>query len=238
MNTQQQTYTETYLLKPKWSRFLHRMHTLGTIRQKYHNNIVSVTSEGEYPRLITTPNEDKSIAINGNHQWSFENWHKVTVRVAAEYQQADFLFATDKGEIFHEISLTAKSQWGCFECMLKIFENESSEFQQEEISQESISTFTKINNSINLVAKAVNREIIRGKKVICSIPLAGSSILKDMEFKSLMTQFGTAALKTNHAQLTLNAQAVAHHEIDQESNKFLTTLFNADSIPLLKIQSV
>jgi len=59
----------TYILKPTWSRLLHRMHTLGTIRHQYHNALASVTSEGEYPRLIATPNEDKSTAINGNHQW-------------------------------------------------------------------------------------------------------------------------------------------------------------------------
>lgn len=230
----------THVLKPTWSRLLHRMHTLGTIRHQYHNTLASVSSEGEYPRLIATPKEDKSTAINGNHQWTFENWKQVTVRVAAEYQRADFLFTSNDEELFHEINLTAKSQWNCFECMLKIFKNASVESSPQSLTpqSEAASTFNKINHNITQVAKAVNREIIRGKKVICSIPLAGTSMLKDLEFKSLMTQFGTAALKKQHSQLTLNPQTVSHHEIIQRPNKFITTLFNAEAKPLLRIRSV
>jgi hypothetical protein len=232
--------TTTHILKPTWPRLLHRMHTLGTIRHRYHNDVASISSEGEYPRLVTTPHEEKSIAINGNHQWIFDNWKQVTVRVAAKYQRADFVFTAENGEVFHEISLTAKSQWDCFECLLKIFENTSSNTPNLALNTqlETVSTFNKINSNITQVAKAVNREIIRGKKVICSIPLAGTSLLKDLEFKSLMTQFGTAALKKQHSQLTLNSKNICFHEIIQRPNQFTTTLFNADAEPLLRIQAV
>ncbi len=232
--------TTTHILKPTWSRLLHRMHTLGSIRHQYHNTPASVSSEGEYPRLIATSNEKKSTAINGNHQWIFENWKQVTVRVAAQYQRADFLFTSNDGELFHEINLTAKSQWDCFECMLKIFVNASIESTPQILTPqlEMASKLNRINDNITQVAKAVNREIIRGKKVICSIPLAGTSMLKNLEFKSLMTQFGTAALKKQHSQLTLNPRTVSYHEIIQRRNKFITTLFNAEAKPLLRIQSV
>ncbi|MGJ8657065.1 MAG: hypothetical protein ACSHX6_11500 [Akkermansiaceae bacterium] len=236
------TNTTNHLLKPTWSRLLHRMHTLGTIQHRYHNAIASVSSQGEYPRLLTTPREDRSIAINGNHQWLFENWKQVTVQVAAEYHQANFRFTSESGELFHEISLTAKSQWDCFECMLKLFENESGTIetppQHLTSQQDSPNALNKINNNITQVAKAVNREIIRGKKVICSLPLAGTSILKDLEFKSLMTQFGTAALKKQQSKLTLNPLAVSHHKIIQSPSKFFTTLFDVNNNPLLSIKSV
>lgn len=232
--------TTTHILKPTWSRLLHRMHTLGTIRHKYHNALASISAEGVYPRLLTTPREDQSIAINGNHYYFFENWKQVTVRVVAENSQADFLFTSEAGEIFHEISLTAKSQWDCFECMLKIFEKTSVETLTNTSHHpviETVSTYTKINSNIAQVAKAVNREIIRGKRVLCSLPLAGTSALKDLEFKSLMTQFGTVALKKQNGKLVINSQVVSHHEIVQRSNKFLTTLFDSNENPLLEIQS-
>jgi hypothetical protein len=216
------------------------MHTLGNIQHNYHNDIASITAEGVYPRLVTNPNEDKSIAINGNHQWLFENWQQVTVNVLSEYQQANFLFNSKEGELFHEINLTGKSHWDCFECMLRIFENTSTESiaLSPSLKKQPVSRIGEINRHITQVAKVVNREIIRGKKVICSIPLAGTSVLKDLEFKSLMTQFGTAILKKQHSRLTLNAQAVSYHEIERGHGKFITTLFNAEAQPLLSIQSV
>ena len=235
------THTSVHVLKPTWSRLLHRMHTLGNIKHRYSNAIASVSAEGEYPRLITTPNEDKSIAINGYHQWRFENWKQVTIHVASEYKRADFLFTSNNGEVFHEVNLTAKSQWDCFECLLKLFENtDLTESPAPEITPklEPSSTISKINHNIAQVAKSVNREIIRGRKVICSIPLAGTSILKELEFKSLMTQFGTVALKKHHGKLALNPKAVSYHEIIQRPNTFITTLFNKEAKPLLRIQSV
>jgi hypothetical protein len=232
--------TITYDLKPKWSRLLHRMHTLGSIQHNYYNDIASISAEGVYPMLIPSPKEDKSIAINGSQQWRFENWQNVTVRIVPEYKQAQFHFTSNEGEIFHEINLTGKSQWGCFECLMKIFIDSTEEIPASRTIPELPvrSALSKMNNNIIQVAKAVNREIIRGKKVICSIPLAGSSILKDLEFKSLMTQFGTAVFKKQDTRLRLNTDSVHHYQIVQNRNEFLTTLFNAKSKPLLLIRSV
>lgn len=231
--------TTTHILKPTWSRLLHRMHTLGTIQHRYHNGIASISAEGEYPRLLTTSRENKSIAINGHQEWQFDNWKQVSVRIAAEYHQAHFRFTSEQGEVFHEISLTAQSQWECFECLIKLFSESSVEtLPTMSHAPQKAPTFSKVNTNITEVAKAVNREIIRGRKVICSIPLAGSSRLTDLEFKSLMTQFGTAALKKQYGKLSINPQAVSHYETIQRPNKFITTLYNSEELPLLQVKSV
>ncbi len=230
----------THVLKPNWSRLLHRMHTIGNIQHTYHNDIASINSEGIYPMLLPNAVEGKSIAIDGNHQWLFENWQHVTVNVVPDYKQAHFQFTANDGEVFHQIRLTGKSQWDCFECLMKIFiKNRGVSTSKIPIPLvKSRSALNKVNRNITQVAKAVNREIIRGKKVICSLPLAGTSILKDLEFKSLMTQFGTAMLKKQDSRLILNPDAVHHHEIFQNRNEFVTTLFNANSQPLLSIRSI
>ena len=240
--TSSKTIITNHTLKPTWSRLLHRMHTLGTIQHRYHNSLASISSLGEYPRSLTTPKEENSIAINGNHEWLFENWKQVSVRVAAKYHQADFLFTSEDGELFHEISLTSQSQWSCFECMLKLFEDEMSRSEEVSTTKSSpvapLTAYNKINSHITQVAKSVNREISRGKKVICSMPLAGKSMLKDLEFKSLMTQFGTAALKRYHSKLTLNPLSVSCHEIIKKHNSMLSTLLDSKGNPLLQIRSV
>ncbi len=65
---------------------------------------------------------------------------------------------------------------------------------------------------------------------------SGSS--KQTKRYSQRTKGESPAKKKQHSQLTLNPQTVSYHEIIQRPNKFITTLFNAEAEPLLRIRSV
>ncbi len=232
-------YKQTHILKPTWSRMMHRLHTIGNVVQHFQNSLATISTEGDYPRLIPTATEDRASTLDGSQPWRLETWQKGVVKVNAELRQAQFSFTSTSGEVFHTITLTPKSHWDCFECILKLFESSRIKHTiDNESSLHSAKNFI-INQQIAEVAKAVNREIIQGKKIICTLPLTGgSSSICNLEAKSLMTQFGRIALKEGNAHLQLDSTKVADVEIEKCSNKFSAKLFNIKSKPMVYLEAV
>jgi|TARA_B110000914_G_C15393310_1_gene413573 hypothetical protein len=231
-------YTHTHILKPTWSRVMHRMHTIGNVVQHFQNSLASITSEGDYPRLITSAAEDCTSTLDGSQLWQLDTWQQGIVKVNAKLHQAQFSFSSASGEIFHTITLTPRSQWHCFECLLKLFESSRIEHAIENEPAQSAENYA-VNQDIAHVAKAVNREIIQGKKIICSARLAdGSSSIANLETKSLMTQFGRIALKNGNAQLQIAPTKVADIEIKKRSNKFITSLYDSKFQPMLQLEAM
>ena len=233
-------YSHTYILKPTWSRVMHRMHTLGNVVQHFQNSIASISTECDYPRLIASALENSSSTLDGSQIWKLETWQKGIVKVNAKLQQAQFSFTSETGETFHTITLTPKSHWECFECIVRLFESSCIKhtFDTQLATTQPAKNYT-VNKHIAKVAKSVNREIIQGKKILCTLPLAGgSSSIFNLEAKSLMTQFGRITLKKNNAHLQLDPTKVAGIEITKNVNKFSTIIFNIKSEPMLHLQAV
>ena len=244
MKNSQPTIQESctiYSLKPSWSRILDRVHTVGQTKQLYANSLATLVEQCEYPRLIATADERRSFSLDNKHQWITANWSKGWAVVNDSVKQATLYFAGDDGNTFHQVTLTPSSHWDCFECVLQMFSADIKQDQQlmnfQQMIQQNAINHT-LNANVSELARKVNREIIRGVKLKCTLLTAGGVIKCYHERGSLMTKFGAMALSSAKSKISLNSAAIKHIDFSRKNDLFKGTFFDTSGSPQLIIEAV
>lgn len=230
-------YTQTHILKPTWSRFMHKMHRLGRVYQEYSNSLATISTLGEYPRLIPSYDESRMSSLDDGNTWHLDTWQKGIIQTNPRLRRASISFYSATGEIFYNIKTTTPNQWDCLQCLIKLFS--SSTIQHTPLHDQCSATTEKnqINQVISTISKEVNRQIISGKHIQYSLLLAdGSTSIHRQPTRGLMTMYGNIAL-ANDTRLQIKPHEVDDVKIIKNRHTFSAEVFNTNSEKLLTLST-
>lgn len=226
------------LLTPTWSRIIHRLHALGSVKTSYLNTIGELNEIGNYPQHIPSYNEKESQSVDGTTFWNFLNWHQGWVEQATNNTQgSQFSFSSINNRVFHQLSILEAKEDECLNCLLQLFAESGEPEPLEEVIQMP-SRPAPIHAVANLLERAVERKVNGvGRDMKLDFITEGGLVSKKLRAKDLKLNGKFLDVEfTNDTTLQIDTAAISHVHNRRSQNIIRSTFYNATNSPQISLQ--